>query len=162
MESLKNYNVIEATINASKLHKEITLSNTVESFNGLLIEGEILTVYGDEIINEPALDLIITEHVKTDPLNDEVEKYYKRQHDGKVAIINLMAELRLNAQINSLPRIVNRTIENAYWDVAIAINNGWFITALEKCQEVTVGGYITQELHDSITNKISTYIATNY
>jgi hypothetical protein len=162
MENLKTYEIIEANIKASKLHKEISLSNTIENFNGLLIENGDLIVCGAAILNEAALDLIISEHVKEDPLNDEIERYYKRQHDGKVAIINLMAELRLNAQINSLPRIVNKTIENAYWDVAIAINNGWFITALEKCQEVTVGGYITQELHDSITNKISTYIATNY
>jgi len=162
MENLKTYEVTEENINVSKLHKEIDLSNTLDNFNGLLMEDGNLSIYGTEILNEAALDLIISEHSKADPLNDEIEKYYKRQHDGKIAIINLMAELRLNSQINKYPRKVNRAIENAFWDVAISINNGWWITALEKCADVAISGYVTQALHNRITNTISTYIAQNY
>lgn len=162
MENLKTYTVDESLINASKLHGEIALSNAVDGFVGIQIEDDELSIYGNAITNETLLNTKIDNHSKVDSLNDEIAKYYQRQHDGKVAIIQLMAELRLNAIVNNYPRIVNATIENAFWDVAIAINNGWWITAMEKSDLVVVIGYVTQELKDRIQLKISTYISENY
>jgi hypothetical protein len=162
MENLKTYTIDESLVNSSKLHNEIMLSNSIDGFIGIQIENDELSVYGNSITDETLLNSKIANHSKIDSLNDEIAKYYERQHDGKVAIIQLMAELRLNAIANNYPRIVNATIENAFWDVAISINNGWWITAMEKSDLVVVGGYVTQELKDRIQLKISTYISQNY
>jgi len=160
METLKTYE--KENVNLGKLTIEISTANCIENFNGLLFsEGEV-AVLGDAITNEQTLDNLIANHVISDPLNEEIEKYNQRQYDGKVAIINLMAELRLAAIANGYPRDVNRAIENAFWEVAIAVNNGWWITAKEKCELVPVGGYVTQELWDRIHGKIVAYIAQNY
>jgi len=162
MENLKIYAIDEALINASKLHQEIDNSNFIESFVGLQLVDDELVVYGDEIINEAGLDNLVATHNKVDLLASEIALYDKRIFDGRVALISLMSELRLNSMVNNYPRIVNASIENAFWEVAIAINNGWWITAKEKCDLVPVAGYVTQPLWDRIHTKITDYIAQNY
>jgi len=162
MENLKTYAIDEALINASKLHQEIDNSNFIESFVGLQLVADELFIYGNSIINETALDKLVDAHNPVDLLASEIALYDKRIFDGRVALISLMSELRLNSLVNNYPRIVNASIENSFWEVAIAINNGWWITAKEKCELVPVAGYVTQPLWDKIHNKIVDYIAQNY
>lgn len=97
-----------------------------------------------------------------DPIEVEAKKYYKRQEDGREAVNNLMAELRLNAKVNNYPRIVNKTIEDAFMKVTESVERGWWITAKEECELVVVGGYVTQELWDRIYTTINDYILTSY
>ena len=96
------------------------------------------------------------------PIHVEKKKYEQRQLDGILAINELMAELRLNSIENELPREVNRSIEHAFEKVTNAILIGWWVTAKEECEEVIVGGYVTQELWDRIYNTINQYISENY
>ena len=162
MEELKTVIVIEDQINTSKLHKEILSSNFIESFVGLQIVENELKLYGNTILNDSSLNALISAHNPVDPLTDEIQLYYKRQDDGKKAIIQIMSELRLNSQVLNLPRSVNKEIEKRYWDVAIAINNGWWITAKERAEMVVVADVVTQDLYDNILAKINGYIALNY
>jgi hypothetical protein len=162
MEILKTYTITENQINAEKLHKEIVLSNSVDEFIGLQINGNELHVYGIGFNNESTLDDLIANHVSIDVLHDEIEKYNKRQYDGKVAIIQMMSELRLNSIVNNLPRSVNKEIESRYWDVVVAINNGWWITAKERAEIVIVADVVTQSFYDNVLEKINSYIALNY
>jgi hypothetical protein len=160
MEKLIMYPI--ELVNPHKIHKEITDSNCIENFNGVLFTENELSIYGDSILDQLNLDSIVANHTIEAPLDDEITKYYQRQNDGKSAIIKMMAELRLNAIALNLPRSVNREIENKYWEVTVAINNGWWITAKEKAELVAVEGVVTQGLYDSILAKINGYIALNY
>jgi hypothetical protein len=91
--------------------------------------------------------------------------YLKRQEDGKDAINTLMSELRLMALNSPDPiaaREANRQIEIAFEKVTQNILLGWWITAKEQCELVTVSGSVTQQLKDRIYSTITTYIADNY
>jgi len=161
MEKLKTYTV--SRVNASKLHLEIMNSNTIEGFIGIQVNEETeLNIYGIAILDELDLDDLVSNHEPQDSLTAEINLYNKRQEDGKKAIIQMISELRLNSQALNLPRSVNKEIEKRYWDVAIAINNGWWITAKERAEIVVVADVVTQQLYDSILAKINGYIALNY
>ena len=96
------------------------------------------------------------------PIDLEAEKYQQRIDDGIQMSINLMSELRVNSKVNNLPRQVNDYIEQKLEKVKTNIDRGWWVTALEELEQVTVESYFTQELYDRLYNTITTYIAENY
>jgi len=95
-------------------------------------------------------------------VNIEKDLYKKRIQDGKDMSMGLMAELRVNSQLNGLPRDVNKHIEEKLDKVKINIDRGWWVTALEELETVTISTFFTQALYDRIHNTIFTYIQENY
>lgn len=92
----------------------------------------------------------------------EVRLYTKRIKDGRKLSKNLMSELRLNSKKNNLPREVNAYIESKLDKVKINIDRGWWVTALEELESITIENYFTQELYDRIHATITEYILNNY
>lgn len=67
MNLLKTYSIsanFEDGLNVEKLHNEIIVSSCINSFTCLIIEGNNLEVYGQNLIDENELDTIIEEHVE--------------------------------------------------------------------------------------------------
>lgn len=97
------------------------------------------------------------------PVYAETVNYlYRRKIDGEQAFFELMAELRLNSIVNSLPREVNKYIERKLKNVRDEVLLGQWISAREYLDEVVVEGYLTIELWDRVKDKLDTYIAANY
>ena len=91
--------------------------------------------------------------------------YIKRQKDGQDAVSALMSELRNSAKLNpnqDLARAINRGIELAFEKVTQNVLLGWWVTAKEQCELVSIGGYVTQQLWDRIYSTITQYINQNY
>lgn len=58
--SLRSY--LKENKNLTKLHKEISDSNTVSNFAGLFANTTHFSVLGDSILDESALDLVVANH----------------------------------------------------------------------------------------------------
>lgn len=101
-------------------------------------------------------------HNQDESISAEIQLYNRRREDGINAAVALISELRLNSINNNLPRAVLKDIETAFAKVDDNIRKGWWITAKEECEAVTVGGNVTQELWERIYNTITAYIAQNY
>jgi hypothetical protein len=85
-------------------------------------------------------------------------KYEQRAKDGMGAYLKLMAEFR----VANTPREVNRHLENELETVRNEVSNGQWISALEKLDDITPQGHLTQEIYDKIHLSLTTYIDNNY
>lgn len=145
------------------LHREILATNSVQDFTGVNINGDQVQVLGLTIMNEAALDAAVANHTGVDLLKQEIELYInKRMQDGLKAFVSLMAELRLYSMANSLPRDVNKYIEEKLRKVRNEVILGQWVSGKEMLDEVVVEGYLTQELWDRVNTVITDYIAANY
>jgi len=106
-----------------------------------------------------------------DPINDSEQKnaikiesklYIKRITDGRKMSRDLMSELRVNSKGKNLPRVVNKSIEQKLEKVKLNIDRGWWVTAKEELDLLTIDAYFTQDLFDRINLTITTYISENY
>lgn len=118
---------------------------------------------------QDCLDYLID--IAGDPVNDtptnceikiESKLYLKRIADGRKMSRDLMSELRVNSKTNGLPRSVNKAIETKLEKVKLNIDRGWWVTAKEELDLLTIDAYFTQELFDRINLTITNYIAANY
>lgn len=118
----------------------------------------------EELAINPDITNIVdtTEQIVVDPIVEEKRKYDQRVIDGQNAFLSLMAELRLYSIANSLPRAVNRYIEDKLELVKSQVIEGQWVSAHEKLDAVIVEGFLSQELYDRIKNTLEAYILTSY
>ena len=85
-------------------------------------------------------------------------KYEQRKIDGVNAYLNIAAEFRLSP----LSRDIRKNLESRLEAVRNELVNGQWITSLEKLEECTVTGNLTQEIYDRLHLSLTTYITNNY
>lgn len=160
MAILKTYT--KTAVNLGKLQAEIKAGNCVTNFECLAFSETKLDIFGDAILVLATLDLLVANHVVSDPIGDENAKFVQRRLDGISEVTNLMSELFLNSKANNHPRIVNKSIEDAFNDTIAAVSRGWWVVAKEKAELVVVTVYVTQAFKDRVLLKINSYIAQSY
>jgi len=157
VRKLVTYQYLEHGIRLYYLDRKIGLFQYEDFTNK---EGVSFSI--QEVVNEiDKLNLNEFEYTKTD-IELESDLYEKRILDGVEMSKNLMAELRVNSKVNNYPRAVNKYIEEKLDKVKTNIDRGWWITALEELEVVTVDSYFSQELYDRVHATISGYISLNY
>ena len=67
MASLKTYSVENditgSVVDLKQLNSEVIVGDDVAGFNGLRLDGDALQVLGSVLSDEPALDIVIRDHV---------------------------------------------------------------------------------------------------
>ena len=67
MAKLKTYsvsgNITGGIVKENKLHKEISASGAITSFDGIVVSGDVLEIYGAAIANQVLLDDTILNHI---------------------------------------------------------------------------------------------------
>lgn len=109
MAILKTYKISEdvdgEAVDINRLDLEIRQSGHVENFKGIAVNGDDIPVAGDSIINESALDQIVTDHTATPlPTNE-----YKIQDDveGSIAdkpVISIDYKKELKSGVSYTPK----------------------------------------------------------
>ena len=91
-----------------------------------------------------------------------VRKFIEYKNDrvtsGQEEILLMISAMVLQGA----PREVNKAIERAFFHVMVMAWMGQWVSAKEYCEEVVVGGYITQGVKDQILTIITNYINNNY
>ena len=110
-------------------------------------------IYYDEKIPE-----MVTKDPNSLEVFNEKLKYHQRKPDGIDAYLSIAAEFRLSP----LSRDVRKSLETQLEAVRNELVNGQWITSLEKLEECTVIGNLTQEIYDRLHLSLTTYISANY
>jgi hypothetical protein len=110
--SLKSYT--KAGRNINKLHKEISASNTVAGFTGLFANETHFSVLGTSITDEPALDLLVTNHTPIETPESITPRQAKQ-----ALFLNGITAAMVEAAVNQLPS-PNKELAMIEWEYSTA------------------------------------------
>jgi hypothetical protein len=91
-----------------------------------------------------------------------ISEYMKKQEDGKQFVINFTADLYidiLNAVYTDLEVFA---LEDHIGAIYSDLNNGWWLTAQNGNQGLSLSGIYTQAMKDDIQAILDDYVLNNY
>ena len=162
---LKEYSII-AAINGGKvckcLDKQIRDSGHITGFDGYVADGDKLFVSGTAWVDQPALELLLLNHVA---MTKDIIKasYIQKEMDGRTYCDEIRADMVEQYMNLTLTEANLYDIEDRLEKVSSRIKSGDWMSAKNKMvTAVTVGGSLSQAFYDQVLAYIDNYITTNY
>lgn len=129
-------NDLSGAVNSDKLISEITASGAVSPFNGVQVQGDVLTVMGT-ILNQSALDAVIHAHVATSLIDLQTAKNLAIDERTEAIIAqgftfdSSLFSLSLEAQMNWMGLLALQTLFS--WPINVTtLDNKQYSLALSN------------------------------
>jgi len=117
----------------------------------------------------PAIAFEFVQPVGFSEITDEAEikrlyviEYNKRKADGQQFVIDFTADLYIDVLNATYTEAEVFALEEHIGEIYADLNNGWWLTAQNANQNLSLLGIYTQALKDSIQAIIDDYVTNNY
>ena len=111
-------------------------------------------------LSEPSGFTEITDPVEIKRLY--ISEYLKRQEDGKQFVIDFTADLYIDILNSVHTDLEVFALESHIGEIYADLNNGWWLTAQNGNQSLTLSGIYTQTMKDEIQAILDDYVSNNY
>jgi hypothetical protein len=101
----------------------------------------------------------------TDPVEIKrlyVIEYNKRQTDGQQFVIDFTADLYIDILNGVYTEAEAFALESHIGKIYADLNNGWWLTAQNENQSLSLSGIYTQTMKDDIQSILDNYVNDNY
>ena len=101
----------------------------------------------------------------TDPVEIKrlyVIEYNKRQADGQQFVIDFTADLYIDIINGVYTEAEVFALEGHIGQIYADLNNGWWLTAQNENQNLSLSGIYTQTMKDDIQSILDNYVNDNY
>jgi hypothetical protein len=102
----------------------------------------------------------ITDPVKIKELY--LQKYISRIEDGKKYVLDFTADRYIDVLNGVYTEAEAFELESHIKDIYVALNNGWWLTAKNANEILSLSGIYDQLMKDDIQSNLNTYITDNY
>jgi len=117
----------------------------------------------------PAIEFVETQPVGfTEITNaDEIKRLYilqysERKEDGQRFVIDFTADLYIDVISGNYTESEVFALEEHIGSIYADLNNGWWLTAQNANQNLTLSGIYTQSMKDDIQSILDNYVNDNY
>lgn len=111
-------------------------------------------------LSEPSGFTEITDPVEIKRLY--ILEYLKRQEDGKQFVVDFTADLYIDILNGIYTDLEAFALESHIGEIYADLNNGWWLTAQNGNQSLTLSGIYTQTMKDEIQAILDDYVSNNY
>lgn len=117
----------------------------------------------------PAIEFVETQPVGfTEITNaDEIKRLYilqysERKSDGQQFVVDFTADLYIDVLGGTYTEAEVFALEEHIGNIYADLNNGWWLTAQNANQNLSLAGIYTQVMKDDIQDTIDDYVTNNY
>jgi hypothetical protein len=117
----------------------------------------------------PAIEFVETQPVGfTEITNaDEIKRLYilqysERKADGQQFVVDFTADLYIDVLGGTYTEAEVFALEEHIGSIYADLNNGWWLTAQNANQNLSLAGIYTQVMKDDIQDTIDDYVTNNY
>jgi len=117
----------------------------------------------------PAIEFVETQPVGfTEITNaDEIKRLYilqysERKADGQQFVVDFTADLYIDVLGGTYTEAEVFALESHIGSIYADLNNGWWLTAQNANQNLTLSGIYTQTMKDDIQSILDNYVNDNY